>query len=227
LNKKAMRVMAVLKPLKVVIENYPEGKVEEIEAVNNPEDPGMGTRKVPFSREIYIDREDFRENPPKKYFRLFPGNEVRLKHAYYITCNKVIKDEKTGEIVELRCEYDPESRGGDSPDGRRVKGTLHWVSAAHGTPVEVRLYDHLFNKENPEEEEEGKTFLDNLNPDSLEVLTGCLLEPGLENMGPGTRVQFMRHGYFCVDPDSKPGNLVFNRTVSLRDTWAKIEQKGE
>ncbi|NIT21299.1 MAG: glutamine--tRNA ligase/YqeY domain fusion protein [Candidatus Aminicenantes bacterium] len=225
LNKRAPRVMAVLKPLKVVIENYPEGKVEDIEAINNPEDLTMGTRSLPFSRVIYIEQDDFREDPPRKYFRLAPGREVRLKHAYYITCQKVIKDEKTGEVVELRCTYDPESRGGGTPDGRKVKGTLHWVSAAHAVKAEVRLYDHLFVKEDPNDVEEGKTFLDYLNPHSLEVSFDALVEPGLANAEPGTRYQFMRQGYFCVDPDSGVGKPVFNRTVSLRDTWAKIEKR--
>jgi glutaminyl-tRNA synthetase len=225
LNKRALRVMVVLRPIKVIIDNYPEGKVEMIDADNNPEDPDSGTRKIPFSREIYIEQEDFREDPPKKYFRLSPGREVRLKHAYYITCEKVIKDEKTGEIIELHCTYDPESRGGWTSDNRRVKGTLHWVTAQHAINVEVRLYDHLFTKEDPDEVEEGKTFIDNLNPNSLEVLTGCLGEPGLAEVKSGDLFQFMRQGYFCVDPDSKPGKPVFNRAVSLRDTWAKIEQK--
>jgi glutaminyl-tRNA synthetase len=225
LNKRALRVMVVMRPIKVIIDNYPEGKVEMIDADNNPEDPDSGTRKIPFSREIYIEQEDFREDPPKKYFRLSPGREVRLKHAYYITCEKVIKDEKTGEIKELHCTYDPESRGGWTSDNRRVKGTLHWVSAQHAINVEVRLYDHLFTKEDPDEVEEGKTFIDNLNPNSIEVLTGCLAEPGLAEVKSGDLFQFMRQGYFCVDPDSEPGKLVFNRAVSLRDTWAKIEQK--
>jgi glutaminyl-tRNA synthetase len=225
LNKRALRVMVVLRPIKVIIDNYPEGKVEMIDADNNPEDPESGTRKIPFSREIYIEQEDFREDPPKKYFRLSPGSEVRLKHAYYITCEKVIKDEKTGEIIELHCTYDPESRGGWTPDNRRVKGTLHWVSAQHAIKVEVRLYDHLFTKENPDEVEENKTFIDNLNPNSLEVLIGCLAEPGLAEVKSGDLFQFMRQGYFCADPDSKPGKPVFNRAVSLRDTWAKIEKK--
>lgn len=225
LNKRAPRVMGVLHPIKVIIDNYPEGKVEMIDADNNPEDPESGTRKIPFSREIYIEQEDFREDPPKKYFRLSPGREVRLKHAYYITCQKVIKDEKTGEIIELHCNYDPESRGGWTPDNRKVQGTLHWVSAQHAVKVEVRLYDHLFTKEDPDEVEEGKTFIDNLNPNSLEVLTGCLAEPGLAGVKPGDQFQFLRQGYFCADPDSGPGKPVFNRAVSLRDTWAKIEQK--
>jgi glutaminyl-tRNA synthetase len=225
LNKRALRVMVVLRPIKVIIDNYPEGKVEMIDADNNPEDPDSGTRKIPFTREIYIEREDFREDPPKKYFRLSPGREVRLKHAYYITCQKVIKDEKTGEITGLHCTYDPESRGGWTSDNRRVKGTLHWVTAQHAIKVEVRLYDHLFTKEDPEEVENGQTFIDNLNPNSIELLTGCLAEPGLAEVKSGDLFQFMRQGYFCVDPDSKPGKPVFNRAVSLRDTWAKIEQK--
>lgn len=225
LNKRALRVMVVLRPIKVIIDNYPEGKVEMIDADNNPEDHDSGTRKIPFSREIYIEREDFHEVPPKKYFRLSPGREVRLKHAYYITCEKVVKDEKTGEIIELHCTYDPESRGGWTSDNRRVKGTLHWVTAQHAIKVEVRLYNHLFTKEDPDEVEKGKTFIDNLNPGSLEVLTGCLAEPGLAEVKSGNLFQFMRQGYFCADPDSKPGKPVFNRTVSLRDTWAKIEQK--
>jgi len=225
LNKRAQRVMVVLRPIKVIIDNYPEGKEEMLEAENNPEDPNSGTRKIPFTREIYIEQEDFREDPPKKYFRLSPGREVRLKHAYYITCQKVDKDEKTGEILELHCTYDPGSRGGWTPDNRKVPGTLHWVSAPHAIKVEVRLYDHLFIKEDPDQEEEGKTFIDNLNPNSLEVLTGCPAEPGLAEVKPGEQFQFLRQGYFCADPDSKPGNPVFNRAVSLRDTWAKIEQK--
>ncbi len=225
LNKRAPRVMAVLRPLKVIIDNYPDDKVEELEAINNPEDPSMGTRTVPFSKVIYIERDDFREDPPKKFFRLAPGREVRLKHAYFITCERVVKDEKTGEPIELHCTYDPASRGGASPDGRKVKGTLHWVSAAHAVEAEVRLYDHLFTKENPAEVEEGKDFLDYLNPNSLEVLTGCKLEPSLADAPPGARYQFLRHGYFCVDTvDSSKERLVFNRTVGLRDSWAKIEK---
>jgi glutaminyl-tRNA synthetase len=223
LNRTAPRVMAVLRPLKVVIENFPEGKVEEIEAVNNPEDPAAGTRRVPFSREIYIERDDFREDPPKKFFRLAPGREVRLKHVCYITCREVVKDE-AGEVVELRCTWDPDSWGGSTPDGRRVKGTLHWVSAAHAVEAEVRLYDHLFDREDPEDVGEGEDFTASLNPASLQVLTGCRVEPGLRDVAPGTRLQFLRHGYFCVDPDSTPGRPVFNRTVPLRDTWAKIEK---
>lgn len=223
LNRTAERVMAVLRPLKVIITNYPDDRVEEIEAINNPEDPNTGTRTVPFSRVVYIERDDFREDPPKKFFRLAPDREVRLKHAYYITCNRVIKDEKTGEVVELHCAYDPESRGGGTPDGRRVQGTLHWVSAPHALDAEVRLFDRLFLRENPDEVREGGDFKDNLNPSSLEVLTSCKVEPTLANAIPGTRYQFLRLGYFCVDPDSKDGKPVFNRTVGLRDTWAKIE----
>ncbi|RMH84647.1 MAG: glutamine--tRNA ligase, partial [Calditrichaeota bacterium] len=225
LNKKAPRVMAVLRPLKLVITNYPEGKVEEFDAVNNPENPEMGTRKVPFSRELYIERDDFREDPPKKYFRLAPGREVRLMHAYYVTCTDVIKDEH-GEIVEVHCTYDPETRGGWSKDGRKVKGTLHWVSAAHAVEAEVRLYDRLFTRPNPADPRDKVDFKTYLNPNSLEVLTGCKLEPSVKGAAPGTRYQFLRHGYFCVDTkDSTGDHLVFNRTVPLRDTWAKIEQK--
>jgi glutaminyl-tRNA synthetase len=224
LNKRAPRIMAVLRPLRVVIENYPESKVEELEAVNNPEDSAMGTRNVAFSRVVYIERDDFREDPPKKYFRLAPGREVRLKHAYYITCNEVVKDPATGDVVELRCSVDPESRGGATPDGRRVRGTLQWVSAAHAVEAEVRLYDHLFSAENPLDVEEGRDFKEHLNPNSLEVLTSCLVEPSVRGATPGTRCQFMRHGYFCVDPDSSADCLVFNRTVALRDTWAKIQK---
>ncbi len=229
LNKRAPRVMAVLNPLRVVIENYPEGKVEELDAINNPEDPGMGTRKVPFSRVLYIEKDDFMEEPPKKFFRLSPGREVRLRYAYYITCTDVVKDRKTGEVVELRCTYDPETRGGGSPDGRKVKGTLHWVSALHALEAEVRLYDHLFTKENPNEIEEGADWKDYFCPDSLKILTSCRLEPSLAEAVSGSRFQFERKGYFCVDPDSSESKLVFNRTVTLRDTWAKIlkaQQKG-
>ncbi|MEA3385321.1 MAG: glutamine--tRNA ligase/YqeY domain fusion protein [Thermodesulfobacteriota bacterium] len=225
LNQRAPRVMGVLRPLRVVIENYPEELEEELEAINNPEDPGMGSRKVPFSRVLYIEQEDFRENPPKKYFRLAPGREVRLRYAYYITCVGVIKDEQTGEIVELRCTYDPETRGGGSPDGRKVKATLHWVSAAHSLRAEVRLYDHLFLKANPDEVEDEGDFMANLNPNSLETLTSCRVEPSLANAAQGSRCQFERQGYFCVDTeDSSDKALVFNRTVTLRDTWAKIEK---
>ena len=224
LNKRAARVMTVLKPLKVVIDNYSEGKVEELDAENNPEDPGMGKRKIPFSRIIYIEQEDFQENPSKKYFRLAPGREVRLKHAYYIKCEKVVKDEKSGEIKELHCTYDPETRGGWSSDGRKVKGTLHWVSAEHAINVEVRLYDRLFLKENPDDTEEGADFTSNINPDSFTVLKSCKAEPGLKKSLPGDRFQFLRHGYFCIDTDSTEDNLIFNCTVSLRDTWAKIRK---
>jgi glutaminyl-tRNA synthetase len=221
LNKTAPRVMAVLRPLKVIIDNYPEDQVEELEAVNNPEDESSGTRKVPFSRVVYIEQDDFREDPPKKFFRLAPGREVRLKHAYYITCDKVVKDDNSGEIIELHCSYDPESRGGGTPDGRRVKGTLHWISAEHAVPAEVRLYDHLFKVEDPSE---GDDFRIHLNPDSLERLTACLVEPSLKDIEPGERFQFLRNGYFCADPETTDEKLVFNRTVSLRDSWAKIEK---
>ncbi|MEJ2728612.1 MAG: glutamine--tRNA ligase/YqeY domain fusion protein [Deltaproteobacteria bacterium] len=223
LNKVAPRVMGVLRPLKLIIENYPEGQVEELDAVNNPEDPAMGTRKIPFSRELYIEQDDFMEEPPKKFFRLAPGREVRLRYAYFITCVDVIKDPATGEVTELRCTYDPLTRGGDAPDGRRVKGTLHWVSAPRAIAAEVRLYEHLFLKENPNEVEEGKDFTDYLNPNSLKKLENCMVEPGLAASRPGDRYQFERLGYFCVDTkDSKQGYPTFNRTVTLRDTWAKI-----
>jgi glutaminyl-tRNA synthetase len=226
LNRTAPRAMGVLRPLKVVITNYPEDLVEEMEAVNNPEDPSMGTRKVPFAKVLYIEQDDFREEPPPKYFRLAPGREVRLRYAYFITCQEAVKDERTGEVVELRCTYDPSTRGGDAPDGRKVKATLHWVSAAHSVEAEIRLYDRLFVKENPDEVEEGGDFLSNLNPESLEVLQDCALEPGLANAVPGSIYQFERQGYFCVDPVTVVnGKPVFNRTVSLRDTWAKIEGK--
>jgi glutaminyl-tRNA synthetase len=224
LNKTAPRVMGVLRPLKVVITNYPENQVEELDAVNNPEDASMGTRKVPFSKVIYIEQEDFKEDPPKKYFRLAPGREVRLRYAYFLTCNEVIKDEKTGEIKELHCTYDPATKGGNSPDGRKVKATLHWISAEHAIDAEVRLYDRLFVRPDPaaEKDVDYKTFL---NPGSLEVLQFCKLEPGLKNAVAGERFQFERQGYFCVDSvDSKPDFLVFNRTVPLRDSWAKIEK---
>ena len=224
LNKNAPRVMGVLRPLKVVITNYPEGQVEELEAINNPEDPEAGTRGVPFSREIYIEREDFMEAPPKKFFRLAPGREVRLRHAYYVTCTDVVKDD-TGEIVELHCTYDSATRGGDAPDGRKVKATLHWVCAENSIRAEVRLYEHLFSCENPEDVEEGKDFTANLNPHSLEVLSGCRVEPSLAGVSPGHRCQFERLGYFCVDRDSADGKLIFNRTVTLRDTWAKIQKR--
>ena len=224
LNKTAPRVMAVLNQLRVVITNYPDGQTEEMDAINNPEDAAAGTRKVPFSKVLYIEREDFMEEPPKKFFRLAPGREVRLRCAYFITCNEVIKD-ADGNITELRCTYDPATRGGDAPDGRKVKATLHWVSADHALDAEVRLYEHQFTKENPEDTEEGQDFTDNLNTDSLKVLTGCKVEPSLASAKPLDRFQFERLGYFCLDPDSAPGKLIFNRTVTLKDTWAKIRQK--
>ena len=224
LNKRAPRVFGVLRPLKVVLVNYPEDLVEEMECINNPEDPSMGTRKVPFSRVLYIERDDFREDPPPKWFRLAPGREVRLRYAYYITCVDVVKNEN-GEVVELHCTYDPETRGGWAPDGRKVRGTLHWVSAAHSLEAEVRLYDRLFLKPNPLDVEEGEDFTANLNPHSLEILTSCRVEPSLKGAAPGSRYQFERQGYFCVDPDSTDEKLVFNLTVPLRDTWAKIEKK--
>ena len=223
LNKRAPRVMGVLHPLKVVIENYPEDKEEELEAINNPEDASAGTRSIPFSRELYIEQDDFMEDPPKKFFRLAPGREVRLRYAYFITCVDVVKDPASGEIREIRCTYDPETRGGDAPDGRKVKGTLHWVSARHAFTTDVRLYSHLFVKENPNATEEGKDFSAYLNPESLETLAGCKLEPSLKNAAAGTQVQFERLGYFCVDSADTEENMpVFNRTVTLRDTWAKI-----
>ncbi|TWU11532.1 Glutamine--tRNA ligase [Symmachiella macrocystis] len=227
LNKTSQRVMAVLDPLKVVITNYPEGQVEEMDAVNNPEDESAGSRKVPFSRELYIERDDFMEDPPKKFFRLAPGREVRMRYAFYITCEEVIKDEATGEIVELRCTYDPETRGGSAPDGRKVKATLHWVSAEKGVPAEVRLYDHLFSLPDPSDVEEGVDYKTNLNPNSLEVASKAIVEPSVATLEPGTRVQFERLGYFCIDAkDSKPDALVINRTVTLRDAWAKIAKQG-
>jgi glutaminyl-tRNA synthetase len=224
LNQHAPRVMGVLEPLKVVITDYPEGQVEEMDAVNNPEDPSAGTRPVPFSKVLYIEREDFQENPPPKYFRLAPGREVRLRYAYFITCQEAVKDE-SGEVVELRCTYDPATRGGDAPDGRKVKATLHWVSAEHALTAEVRLYDRLFDKEDPGKVEVGQDFTANLNPDSLKVLKNCKVEKSLANAKPGDRFQFERQGYFCLDPDSQDGRLVFNRTVALRDPWAKIAGK--
>jgi len=225
LNKRARRVMAVLRPIRVVIDNYPEDESEYLDAENNPEDPGMGSRKLPFSRVLFIERDDFREDPPKKFFRLAPGREVRLKHAYYIKCERLVKDEKTGELIELHCTYDPKTRGGWSDDGRKVRGTLHWVSAAHSIEAEVRLYDHLFVKPNPSDEKDGSDFKDHLNPNSLETLTSCRVEPSLEDATPGMGFQFLRLGYFCVDSvDSSTHRLVFNRTVTLRDTWAKIEK---
>jgi len=225
LNRHAPRVMAVLRPLKVVIDNYPEGQVEEMEAVNNPEDPSAGTRKVPFSRVLYIEQDDFREQPPKGYYRLSPGREVRLRYGYFVTCTRVVKDER-GEAVEVHCTYDPATRGGNAPDGRKVKATIHWVSAAHAIEAEMRLYDKLFTKPNPNEVEEGQDFTANLNPNSLEVLRGCKLEPSLAGAAVGSRYQFERLGYFCVDLDSASGKLVFNRTVALKDTWAKVAQRG-
>jgi len=228
LNKKAPRVMGVLNPLRVIIDNYPEGQVEELDAENNPEDASMGSRKLPFSRELYIEKEDFMEEPPRKFFRLAPGREVRLKHAYYITCNHVEKDADSGEILTLHCSYDPKTRGGWSDDGRRVKGTLHWVSAAHALKTEIRLYEHLFSKENPNDLKEGESFKDYLNPDSLKVLDECFVEPSLAGAAPGSQHQFLRRGYFCVDTvDTKKGHPVFNRIVTMRDTWAKIQKKGK
>lgn len=227
LNKRAPRVMGVLHPLRVVIDNYPEDQVEMMEAVNNPEDQSMGTRQVPFSRVLYIERDDFREDPPRQFFRLAPGREVRLRYAYYLTCTGVVKDEASGEIRELHCTYDPATRGGWSPDGRQVKSTIHWVSARHAIPAEVRVYDNLLL--HPEPADDGDNYLASVNPQSLEVLTTCYLEPSLAHATPGSRYQFERQGYFCVDPDSRPEALVFNRTVTLRDTWARIEkgQKGQ
>jgi glutaminyl-tRNA synthetase len=214
--------MVVLRPLKLVIDNYPGELTEEMEAVNNPEDPSAGKRRVPFSKVLYIEQDDFRETPPPKYFRLYPGNEVRLRYAYFVTCTGVMRDPSTGEVSEVHCTYDPVTRGGDAPDGRKVKSTIHWVSAAHAVPVEVRLYDRLFTRENPDE---GDDFTAYLNPASLEVLTDCQAEPALGQAQAGDRLQFERTGYFCADADSAPGRPVFNRTVSLKDTWAKIEGK--
>jgi len=224
LNKRSPRVMGVLDPLKVVIENYPEGKSETIVSVNNPEDMSMGERNIPFSRTVYIEKDDFREEPPPKFYRLSPGREVRLKDAYYITCTGVAKDETTGEVIELRCTYDPETYGGTSSDGRKVRGTSHWVSADHAVDAEVRIYDHLFSTEDPDDVPDGGTFIDNLNPESLVVLKSCKLEQGLDQAKPGERFQFLRQGYFCVDPDSTPEAPVFNRTVALRDTWSRMNQ---
>ena len=224
LNKRALRVMGVLRPLKVVIDNYPDDLVEQMEAINNPEDPSMGTRKIPFSKVLYIEQDDFKEDPPRKYFRLAPGREVRLRYGYFITCVEVVKDEKTGKIIELHCTYDPETKGGNAPDGRKVKSTIHWVSAKHAVKAEARLYDKLFNKENPDEVGDNDDFTANLNPDSLEVVD-CFVEPGLEDAKIEQRYQFERIGYFCLDgKDSVPEKLVFNRIVTLRDTWAKIEK---
>jgi glutaminyl-tRNA synthetase len=224
LNLRALRAMAVLRPLKVVIENYPENLVEEMDAVNNPEDASMGTRKVPFSRELYIEQDDFKEVPPKGFYRLSPGKEVRLRYGYLITCQSVIKND-AGQVVELRCTYDPATAGGNTPDGRKVKATLHWVSAAHAHDAEVRLYSQLFTKEDPNDVPEGETYLANLNPNSLEVVGNCKIEPSLAKASAGERFQFERLGYFCVDPDSTPEKPVFNRTATLRDQWAKIESK--
>jgi len=223
LNKTSPRVMAVLQPLKVIIDNYPKDKVEELEAINNPEDPGAGVRKVPFSRELYIEQEDFMETPPKKFYRLAPGREVRLRYAYFVTCTDVVKD-ANGQVVELHCTYDPATRGGDAPDGRKVKSTLHWVSAPHAVEADVRLYGHLFSSENPDDVREGADFKSNLNSNSLEVLKSCRVEPSLTDAKPLSRYQFERLGYFCVDPDNGGGRLIFNRTVTLRDRWAKIQK---
>ena len=224
LNKRSPRVMGVLDPLKVVIENYPEGKSEDIVSVNNPEDMSMGERNIPFSRIVYIEKNDFREEPPPKFYRLSPGREVRLKDAYYITCTGVVKDETTGEVIELRATYDPDTHGGTSSDGRKVRGTSHWVSADHAVDAEVRIYDHLFSTEDPDDVPDGGTFIENLNPESLVVLKSCKLEQGLDKAKPGERFQFLRQGYFCVDPDSTPEAPVFNRTVPLRDTWSRMDQ---
>jgi glutaminyl-tRNA synthetase len=227
LNLRAPRAMAVLRPLRLVMDNYPEGVVEEMEAVNNPEDASAGTRKVPFSRVLYIEQDDFREDPPKQYYRLSPGREVRLRYGYLVTCTGVVKDERTGQVVEVHCTYDPATRGGNTPDKRKVKSTIHWVSAAQAVNAEVRLYETLFTREDPNQTNEGEDFTANLNPNSLEVLNDCKLEPSLAEARPGSRYQFERLGYFCVDKDSSPGHPVFNRTVALRDTWAKIEKRGK
>jgi glutaminyl-tRNA synthetase len=221
LNKRAPRAMAILRPLRLVIDNYPQGQVEEMDAINNPEDPSAGTRKVPFSKVLYIEQDDFREDPPKQFFRLAPGREVRLRYAYFVKCVSAVKNER-GEVVELHCTYDPATRGGDAPDGRKVKATLHWVSAAHTLEAEARLYDYLFTQPNPDEAED---FTSVINPNSLQVLTGCKVEPSLADAKVGEKFQFERQGYFCVDPDSSAGRLVFNRAASLKDTWAKIEKK--
>jgi glutaminyl-tRNA synthetase len=228
LNKRANRVMGVLRPLKVVLENYPEGQDELLDAINNPEDPDGGSRKVPFSRELYIEQDDFMEEPPKKFFRLAPGREVRLRYGYFITCVDVVKDEETGEVVELRCTYDPETRGGNAPDGRKVKATLHWVSAPHALKAEVRIYDHLFVRENPADVEEGEDFAAHINPASLEILENCLVEPSLASIEPEDICQFERLGYFCADRyDCTKERLVFNRTVTLRDAWAKLKKRSK
>jgi glutaminyl-tRNA synthetase len=224
LNKRAPRVMAVLRPLKVVIDNYPENQAEEMDAVNNPEDESVGSRKVPFSRVLYIEQDDFREVPPPKYFRLSPGREVRLRYGYFVTCTSVVKNQK-GEVIEVHCTYDPATRGGNAHDGRKVKATIHWVSAQHAVDAEVRIYENLFTKENLADVEEGKDVLDYLNPNSLEVISDAKLEPSLAQAMPGNRYQFERLGYFCMDRDSEPGKPVFNRTIALKDTWAKLEKK--
>ncbi len=224
LNRHAPRVMAVLRPLKIVIDNYPEGQVEEADVVNNPEDPAAGTRKVPFSRELYIEQDDFREHPPHKYHRLSPGREVRLRNSYFVTAKSLVKND-SGEVAEVHCTYDPATKGGNAPDGRKVKSTIHWVSAAHALQAEVRLYDRLFNKPDPQDVEEGEEITSNLNPNSLEVIRDARLEPSLAGAVPESRHQFERLGYFCVDRDSGPQRLVFNRTVALKDSWAKIEKK--
>ena len=226
LNKRAPRVMAVLRPLRLVIDNYPEGQVEQMEAVNNPEDAAMGSRTVPFSRVLYIEQDDFREDPPKQYFRLAPGREVRLRYGYFVTCKSVVKD-AAGQVTEIHCTYDPATRGGNAPDGRKVKSTIHWVSAEHAIDAEIRLYDTLFTRENPNEVEPGQDFTANLNPQSLEIVSGAKLEPSLRGAKPGAGYQFERLGYFSVDPDTTPEHPVFNRTVALRDTWAKIEKKSK
>ena len=226
LNQRAWRVMGVLRPLKVVIENYPDGQVEQLQAVNNPEDADAGKREVPFSKEIYIEQTDFMEDPPKKFFRLGPGREVRLRYGYFLRCNEVVKDPQSGEVLELRCTYDPETLGGKAPDGRKVKGTIHWVSAEHSLPAEVRLYDHLFSVPDPSDVPDGGDYRDNLNPESLVTLTDCRVEQSLQSAQPGDRHQFERNGYFCVDVDSTSSKLVFNRTVTLRDAWAKLQKKG-
>jgi glutaminyl-tRNA synthetase len=225
LNRRAQRAMAVLRPVRLVLDNYPDSQVEEVEAINNPEDPAMGARKVPFSRVLWIERDDVREVPPPKYFRLYPGNEVRLRYAYVVRCTRVVKDERTGEIVEAHCTYAPGSRGGQAGEGRRVKGTIHWVSAAHAVPAEVRLYDRLFTRPDPGDEADGRDFIESLNPASVEIVRDARVEPGLAGAVPGSRFQFERLGYFCVDPDTAGGHLVVNRTVTLRDTWAKIERE--
>jgi glutaminyl-tRNA synthetase len=222
LNRRAPRVMGVLRPLRLVIDNYPDGRTEQVDVVNNPEDPAAGTRKVPFSKVLYIEQDDFREDPPKKFFRLAPGREVRLRCAYFVTCTSLTKDPSTGEIVELHCTYDPATRGGDAPDGRKVKATLHWVSAADAVDAEVRLYDRLFNVEQPGASGDYRA---DLNPDSLQVISDGKVEPSAAAAEPGTRFQFERLGYFCVDPDSAAGRPVFNRTVTLKDSWAKIAQR--